>query len=62
MNQRYVSPQQFDELQQAIQRMEILGYGPEACVLEACKQIGIEPPRFEPVEIVVVNRQSTEKP
>ncbi len=59
MNQRYISWQQFDELQRAIQRMELLGYGPEACVLEACKQIGIEPRLFEPVEIVVVNQQDT---
>jgi hypothetical protein len=49
-----ISPRQFDQLQRGLLAMELEGYGPEACVISACKRAGIEPPRpFEPLTIIV---------
>ena len=49
-----LSPRQFDELQRALLELELKGYGPEACVIEACKRAGIAPPKpFEPVKLIV---------
>ena len=54
MTEQRVSPRQFDELQRALLELELRGYGPEACVIEACRRAGIEPPEpFEPMKIIV---------
>ena len=49
-----VTPAMFDRLQRSLQQLEAHGYGPEACVVDACRIIGIAPPLpFEPLDIVV---------
>ena len=54
MTEQRVSPAQFDVLQRTLLALELEGHGPEACVIEACKRAGIEPPKpFEPMMIIV---------
>lgn len=54
MRQQRISPQQFDIMQRKLIQMEAEGHSPAACVVGACNEVGIKPPRpFDPVEIIV---------
>lgn len=50
-----ISPRQFDALQRTLYELELHGYGPEACVIDACKKIGIEPPHLLETLTVIVD-------